>query len=133
MRDLIVRIVSARKANLKEIVLMNTTRIRIGPDDPSTFPRGRIDPAMVDAATQTEIAEQEREDEAAAMQDMACCARRIRCRVGLSNTGTETPRHTAVCAAEIRGHPPVRETPTRTMRAPSSTTMLPRRVATDRG
>ncbi len=49
---------------------MSTTRIRIDPDDPSTLPEGRIDPARVDATSEAEIAMQEREDEAEAMQDM---------------------------------------------------------------
>ena len=49
---------------------MSTTRIRIDPDDPTTFPEGRIDTARVDATTETEIAAQEREDEAEALQDM---------------------------------------------------------------
>ena len=48
---------------------MSTTRVRIDPGHPSTLPKGKIDPARVDAATETEIAMQEREDEA--MQDMA--------------------------------------------------------------
>ena len=63
---------------------MSTTRIRIDPDDPSTLPEGRIDTARVDATTEAEIAAQEREDEAEAMQDMARYARRIRRRLGLS-------------------------------------------------
>ncbi len=48
---------------------MSTTRIRIDPDDPSTFPEGRIDPARVDATTEAEIVLQEREDKAEALQD----------------------------------------------------------------
>ena len=49
---------------------MSTTLIRIDPDDPSTLPEGRIDPARVDATSEAETAMQEREDEAEAMQDM---------------------------------------------------------------
>ncbi|MXY18095.1 MAG: hypothetical protein F4187_03175 [Gemmatimonadetes bacterium] len=60
---------------------MSTTRIRIDPDDPSTFPEGRIASGVVDATTEAEIALQEREDEAEAMQDMARHTRRIRLRV----------------------------------------------------
>lgn len=56
---------------------MSTTRIRIDPDDPSTFPESRIDPAVVDAATEAEIASQEREDEAETLQDMARLALRV--------------------------------------------------------
>ena len=57
---------------------MSTTRVRIDPEDPSTLPEGRIDPARVDATTEAEVAAQEREDEEEAMQDMARYARRIR-------------------------------------------------------
>ncbi len=57
---------------------MSATRIRIDPDDPATFPEGRIDPARVDATTEAEIAAQEREDEAEALQDMARYTRRVR-------------------------------------------------------
>ncbi|MDE0623682.1 MAG: helix-turn-helix domain-containing protein [Bryobacterales bacterium] len=63
---------------------MSTTRIRIDPDDPATFPEGRIDPVVVDATTEAEIAVQQKEDDAEAMQDMARYARRIRRRLGLS-------------------------------------------------
>ncbi|MDE0107534.1 MAG: helix-turn-helix domain-containing protein [Bryobacterales bacterium] len=63
---------------------MSRTRIRIDPDDPATFPEGRIDPLVVDATTEAEIAVQQKEDDAEAMQDMARYARRIRRRLGLS-------------------------------------------------
>ena len=63
---------------------MSTTRIRI--DDPSTLPEGRVDAARVDATTEAEIAAQEREDEAEALQDMARYVRRVRRRMGLSQT-----------------------------------------------
>ena len=49
---------------------MSKSRVRIDPDDPSTFPEGRIDPAVVDATTEAEIALQEKKDEAEALQDM---------------------------------------------------------------
>ncbi len=63
---------------------MSTTCVRIDPDEPATFPEGRIDPAVVDATTEAEIALQQKEDDAEAMQDMARYARRIRRRLGLS-------------------------------------------------
>ena len=63
---------------------MSTTRVRIDPDDPETFPEGRIDPAKVDATTEAEIALQQQEDDAEAMQDIARYARRVRRRLGLS-------------------------------------------------
>lgn len=63
---------------------MSTTRVRINPDEPETFPEGRFDPAVVDATTEAEIALQIQEDDAGAMQDMARYARRVRRRLGLS-------------------------------------------------
>ncbi len=42
------------------------TWISIDPEDPSTFPKGRIDTVRVDATTEAEIAMQEREDGAEA-------------------------------------------------------------------
>ena len=52
---------------------MSTTRIRIDPDNPATLPEGRstFDPAVVDGTTESEIAMQQQEDDAEAMQDMA--------------------------------------------------------------
>lgn len=50
---------------------MSTTRVRIEPRDPATFPEGRIDAAKVDATTKAEIGLQEREDDADAMRDVA--------------------------------------------------------------
>ncbi len=50
---------------------MSTTRVTIDSDNPSTFPQGRINPVGVDATTETEIALQAQEDEAAALQAMA--------------------------------------------------------------
>ncbi|MCY4487817.1 MAG: helix-turn-helix domain-containing protein [Deltaproteobacteria bacterium] len=63
---------------------MSTTRVRIDPDNSATLPKGRIHFAVVDGTTETEIALQQQEDDAEAMQDMARYARRIRRRLGLS-------------------------------------------------
>ena len=49
---------------------MITTRVRIDPDIPATLPEGRFDPAVVDGTTESEIAMQEQEDDAEAIQDM---------------------------------------------------------------
>ncbi|MDE0524021.1 MAG: helix-turn-helix domain-containing protein [Boseongicola sp.] len=65
---------------------MGTTRIKVDPDDPSTFPESRIAPAIVDATTEADIARQEREDDAENMQEMARYTRRARRRLGLSQT-----------------------------------------------
>ena len=50
---------------------MSTTRVRIDPADPATFPEGRIDATKVDRTTEAEIGLQQREDDAKAMQDVA--------------------------------------------------------------
>ena len=65
---------------------MSTMRVRIDPEDPSTLSKGRIDPGKMDATTEAKVAAQERENEAEAMQDMARYARRVRRRLGLSQT-----------------------------------------------
>ena len=43
---------------------MNKTRIKVDPDNPATFPRGRIDFTMADATGEDMIALHQREDEA---------------------------------------------------------------------
>ena len=94
---------------------MSATRIRTDPDDPSTFPKGRIDPAVVDATTEADIALQEREDEAVAMQDMARYARQIRRRLGLSQT--ELARRIDVPHETIRNWEQGKRSPTGAARA----------------
>jgi len=97
---------------------MSTTRVRIDPDDPSTLPEGRIDPARVDATTEAEIAAQQREDEAEAMQDMADMARyarRVRRRLGLSQT--ELARRIDVPHETIRNWEQGKRCPTGAARA----------------
>ncbi len=79
---------------------MSTTRIGTGPADPSTLPEGRIDPSAVDATAEADIAAQQREDEAEAMQDMARYARRVRRRLGL--TQMEMARRIGVPPDTIR-------------------------------
>ena len=61
---------------------MSTTRVRIDPDNPATLPEGRFDPAVVDGTTEAEVARQQQEDDAEAMQDMARYARRVRAATG---------------------------------------------------
>ena len=94
---------------------MSTTRIRIDPDDPSTFPKGRINPAAVDATTEAEIALQEQEDEAEALQDMARYTRRIRRRLGLSQM--EMARRIDVSHETIRNWEQGKRCPTGAARA----------------
>jgi len=94
---------------------MSTTRIRIDPDDPSTFPEGRIDPAVVDATTEAQIALQKQEDEAEALQDMARYTRRVRRRMGLSQT--ELARRIDVSPETIRNWEQGKRCPTGAARA----------------
>ena len=63
---------------------MPTVRKRIEVTEPSALASAWIDAAGVDATIEEDIARQIAEDEAAAMQDAAQNARRIRERLGLS-------------------------------------------------
>ncbi len=65
---------------------MKTVRVTIDPADMAFLPAGRIDPARVDATTEADLAKQLHADEADAMQDAAKFARRVRKRLGLSQT-----------------------------------------------
>ena len=94
---------------------MSTTRVRIDPDDPATFPRGRIDPAAVDATTDADIALQQQQDDAESMQDMARYARRIRRRLGLSQK--ELARRIDVPHETIRNWEQGKRSPTGAARA----------------
>jgi putative transcriptional regulator len=61
---------------------MKTVRIKI---EPSAAKRaGRVDTAKLNATTETQIAQQAAEDDAAAVQDAAKFARRVRRRLGFS-------------------------------------------------
>ena len=94
---------------------MSTTRVRIDPDDPATVPEGRIDPAIVDGTMEAEIASQQEEDEAQAMQDMARYARRVRRRLGL--TQVEFARRIGVSHETIRNWEQGKRGPTGAARA----------------
>ena len=63
---------------------MSTKRVRIDPDDPQSLPEGRIDHAVLDGATEADLASQQRQDDTEAMRDMARFARRVRRRLGLT-------------------------------------------------
>lgn len=65
---------------------MKTVRMKIDPSAPASLRPGRIDAARVDATTEKEITAQQTADEQAAMQDAAKFARRVRKRLGLSQT-----------------------------------------------
>lgn len=66
----------------KEVGTMSTTRVSIDPEDSATLRKGRIDPAVVDGTTESEVALPQREDDAEAMQDAVRYARRVRRRLG---------------------------------------------------
>ena len=61
-----------------------TVRITLDPGIPASQLPGRLDVGRVDATTDADIAAQHAADEAAAMQDAAQFARRVRRRLGLS-------------------------------------------------
>jgi putative transcriptional regulator len=65
---------------------MKKHRMTIDPRLMSLASIGRIDPDRVDATTEEEIARQKKADDKAAMQDAARYARRIRKRLGLTQT-----------------------------------------------
>ena len=79
---------------------MSTKRVRIDLDDPRSLPEGRIDHAVLDGATEADLALQQREDDAEAMRDMARFARRVRRRLGL--TQVEFARRIEVSPETIR-------------------------------
>ena len=45
---------------------MSTKRVRIDPDDPQSLPEGKIDHAVLDGATEADLASQQRQDDAEA-------------------------------------------------------------------
>lgn len=94
---------------------MSTTSIKVNPDNPATFPNGRINPAVVDDTTDAQIARQQWEDEAEAMRDMARYARRVRRRLGL--TQVEMARRIDVPRETIRNWEQGKRSPTGAARA----------------
>lgn len=103
------------RPTLKRQRTMSMTRIKIDLDDPSTFPEGRIEPLVVDSTTEVKIAQQEQADEAEVLKDMARYARRIRRRMGLSQT--ELARRIAVSPETIRNWEQGKRCPTGAARA----------------
>ncbi len=63
---------------------MKTVRMKIEPNTLSTKRVGRVNTAKLDATTEMQIAQHAAEDDAAAMQDAAKFARRVRRRLGFS-------------------------------------------------
>jgi putative transcriptional regulator len=65
---------------------MKTQRMTVDPKLASSLKLGRIDADRVDATTEEEISLHKAADEAEAMQDAAKFARRVRKRLGLTQT-----------------------------------------------
>jgi putative transcriptional regulator len=63
---------------------MKRVRATIDPASPDSLASGRIDAQRVDATTESELARQVADDDAAALLDAARFVRRVRKRLGLS-------------------------------------------------
>ncbi len=63
---------------------MKTVRLKVDLSRPATLPKGRIDRRRLDATTEADLAVQQAEDDAEAMQDAARFVRRVRRRLGLT-------------------------------------------------
>lgn len=63
---------------------MKIIKVTIDEAAVDSLPKGRIDTGRLDATTEADIAVQQNDDEAAALQDAAKFTRRVRRRLGLS-------------------------------------------------
>ena len=63
---------------------MKTVRVSVDFRQPSTLPKGRVDRRRLDGTTEADLALQQAEDDADAMQDVARFVRRVRRRLGLT-------------------------------------------------
>ena len=79
---------------------MKMQSVKIDPNAPATWPEGRIDKRRVDATTEQDIERQQWSDDAESMQDAARFARRVRKRLGL--TQSEFSRRIDVSIDTIR-------------------------------
>ena len=93
---------------------MSTTRVSIDPDNPGTLPEGRFDEAA-GRTTEAEIAVQQQEDDAEAVQDMARYTPRVRRGLGLRQV--ELARHIHVPHETIRNWDQGKRCPTGAARA----------------
>ena len=57
---------------------MTTVRVKVDLSQPEQLPRGRVNPEMLDATTEQDLAVQQQRDDAEAMQDAARYARQVR-------------------------------------------------------
>jgi putative transcriptional regulator len=63
---------------------MKTVRVSVDLRRPASLPVGRVDRRRLDATTEADLAAQQAEDDAEAMQDTARFVRRVRRRLGLT-------------------------------------------------
>src|SRR5690606_36708387 len=63
---------------------MSTVRVKVDLSRPTTLPKGRVDRRKLDATTEADLAIQQAEDDAEAMQDAARFVRCVRRRLGLT-------------------------------------------------
>jgi putative transcriptional regulator len=79
---------------------MKMQHVKIDPTVLATLPEGRIDKRRLDATTEQDIARQKKADDAESMQDAARFVRRVRKRLGL--TQSEFSRRIDVSLDTIR-------------------------------
>lgn len=115
VRNSVLRIISARKANKREVRNMPKTRVRIDPGRLRDLPVGRVDHAVLDATTEQDIAAQQRQDDAEARRDTAKFVRRVRKRLGF--TQQEFARRIDVPQETIRNWEQGKRCPTGPARA----------------
>ena len=84
MRNDAIRIISARKANSREVKNMKTIRVTIDVHKPLPDSLGLVNKRLLDATTEEDIAKHKAIDDAEAMLDAAQFARRVRRRLGFS-------------------------------------------------
>ena len=65
---------------------MKMRRVKVDLTMPDTFPEGRVDERRLDETTEQDIARQQMSDDAESMQDAARFARRVRKRLGLTQS-----------------------------------------------
>jgi putative transcriptional regulator len=65
---------------------MKMRSVKVDPTMPDTLPEGRVDERRLDATTEQDIGRQQLADDAESMQDAARFARRVRKRLGLTQS-----------------------------------------------
>jgi putative transcriptional regulator len=65
---------------------MKAVRVRVDLSQPDTLSRGKVDPRRLDATTEEDLSLQQEMDDAEALADAARFARRVRKRLGLTQS-----------------------------------------------